>query len=60
MISKTNPIESYSNIANRHYSKTAVITLLQQLQKANTSLSMLKRQIFYIAHVCKLSRLVAW
>ena len=43
-----------------HYSKSAVTTLLQQLQNANISLSMLKRQIFYIAHVHKLSRLVAW
>ena len=60
MISKNKSYRIIDQYCNRHYSKSAVTTLLQQLQNANISLSMLKRHIFYIARVYKLSRLVAW
>ena len=56
MLSKN---KSY-RIIEQYCSKSAVTTLLQQIQNANISLSMLKRQIFYIARFYKLSRLVAW
>ena len=60
MISKNKSYRIIEQYCNKHYSKAAVTTLLQQLQKENISLSMLKRQIFYIARVYKLSSLVAW
>ena len=60
MISKNKSYRIIEQYCNMHYSKSAVTTLLQQLQNANISLSMLKRQIFYIARFYKLSRLVAW
>ena len=60
MISKNKSCRIIEKFCNRHYSKSAVTTSLQQLQNANISLSMLKKEIFYIARVYKLSRLVVW
>ena len=60
MVSKNKSYGIIEQYCSRNYSKSAVTTLLQQLQNANISLSMLKKQIFYIARVYKLSRLVTW
>ena len=60
MISKNKSYRIIEQYYKRHYSKSAVTTLLQQLQNANIALSMPKKQIFYIARVYKLSKLVAW
>ena len=60
MISKNKSYRIIEQYCNRHYSKSAVTTLLQQIQNANILFSMLKRQIFYTARVYKLSRLVVW
>ena len=43
---------------NRYCIKTAVTTLHNQLQSANMSPSMVKRQLFYKACVCKIPRLI--
>ena len=46
------------NIVNKYCIKTAVTALHNQLQSANMSPSMVKRQLFYKACVCKIPRLI--
>ena len=53
MISKNKSYRIIEQYCNRNDSKLAVTTLLQQLQNANISLSMLEWQIVYIACVYK-------
>ena len=46
------------NFVNIYCIKTAVRTLHNQLQSANMSPSMVKRQLFYKVCVCKIPRLI--